>query len=311
MDLSRILRLPWPPQFFIPGCYCCGAPPLGRVSHTASSINDCMHSLGGTSDAAGWIDNNSKYDPSGDTWSADTVLPVPWRHMASCAISGNIYVFAGEEDLPGAGSDAVANTTEFDGSTWTAKTDCPSPARSQSVAVALSGLGYLLAGVNDSGSRTRITDEYDPGGDSWTTKTQMPTPTRSDAAAFVLSSDGYIAGGDVSLNDLDKYSPDTWTSMTSAPAPTRGGGPVGNQLGSLGYISCGRSNVPANLRDHDEYSPDAWTGKTDAPTPARLNLAGSSVMSVAYICGGFDGTNRLADTDSYVSDAWTSRADMT
>ncbi len=315
--LDRIFGgLPWPPQFFIPGCFCCGAVTVPRRFHTCSVINSCMHAVGGSDNAVDGITDNSKYEPVGDTWSVDTPLSVGRGSMASCAISNNMYIFCGVE-----GSSYKRTTEKFDGSVWTSRTDSPTPGRGGAISVSLSYMGHVFAGSHVVGfflTRLRINDQYNPSSDSWITKTQLPAPARNSCAAFVLSPSAYVVGGDAGLNDNDQLTGDTWVSKTNCPAPARGSSPVGNALAATGtgtssnagYISCGRSSVPLPLRDHDEYVVDAWAGRTDCPTPGRFSLAGASVLNTAYICGGSDGVTGIADTDSYVPDTWTSRSDM-
>jgi hypothetical protein len=318
--LDRIFGgLPWPPQFFIPGCFCCdAATPLPRLGHVCATINNCMHAVSGVSDATNWMSENSKYNPGTASWSTDVPLAVGCRSAAMCSVSNSLYLFTGEQDQPG--SDFVARTEKFDGSAWTTKTDAPAPLRARSSASSVSYLAYMFGGINTLANNIGDNDEYNPVADSWVSRTNLPLPNRSYAATFVVSGAIYLAGGDTNLNDVDQYIPDTWTSKTSVAAPTRGGQAVGNQLtasgtgtmSNAGYITCGRSNVPLPLQDHDEYiaASDSWTGKTDCPLPARFNVAGSSVLGDAYICGGSDGISKLADTDSYQPDTWTSRADM-
>jgi hypothetical protein len=303
---------------FIPGCYCCdAATPVARVGHTCSTINSCMYAIGGTTDAEQWTAKNSKYEPTGDTWTVDTAMPTARRGMTSCPVSNKIYVFAGEEDL--VGSDLIAKTTEFDGSVWTEKTVVPTPLRSTPRAASLGYRAYLIGGQNGVGTQLQDTDEYVPSSDSWSSKTNVPTSGRSSMAIFTLGPAIYIAAGNSSSARIDEYIPDTWTNRTNVPAPLRRDGPVGNSIvgsgtgtvSNAGYVSCGRDVANVPLQDHEEYIVDTWTARTDCPTPGRFNLSGSSVLGTAYICGGvMTGLVRIADTDGYIPDSWSSKSDM-
>lgn len=317
---------------YSPGRGACGGGHVGSKGYLCGGDST-------SSDLDGWLQDNEEYNPSEDSWSAKTDMPSParkWHAIASIDVSTysgtgaaeRVYIFGGVYDS-GEGDAFMLDTEEYDGSSWTSKTNMPSPARGYLAGSNISEKAYVYGGEADSGLLLD-TDEYSST-DSWANKTNMPSPARNRLAASTISSKGYVYGGEIPsgetgspLQDTDEYDPVAgelnWTSKTDMPLPARRNH-AAVTISSKGYVFGGYDNTSSYITDTDEYDPAAgesnWT-TMDSMSIATDLLAASAIDSKGYTYGGryYDGESDvpMRDTNEFDPAAgesnWTSDTDM-
>lgn len=140
--------------------------------------------------------------------------------------------------------------------------DFPGVARSQAVAFAAGGKGYVGTGY-DGLNRLRDFWQYDPAADRWTRKADFGGSARYGAAAFALNDKGYVATGyDGNYKkDLWQYDPqtDAWAAKPSFGGDKRLGG-VAFMVGNRAYVLGGNDNgaYPDDLWSYDPGT-EQWT----------------------------------------------------
>jgi N-acetylneuraminic acid mutarotase len=316
-------------------------PSPARAAGDAGQVSSKGYLCGGddtTSDLDGWLQDTDEYDSSEDSWAAKTNMPSPARKWNSLAtidiatytgteVTEKVYIFGGIYDSEG--DTFMKDTEEYDGSSWTSKTDMPSPARGYLAGSNISDKAYIYGGETSGDTFLQDTEEYDP--DSWTSKDNMPSPARNRLSASTISDKGYVYGGSIldgenesPLQDTDEYDPaageSTWTSKDNMPSPARRNH-TAITISSKGYVFGGYDSGSSYVSDVDEYDPAAgesnWT-TMDALSSARDLLAASVIGSYGYVYGGrkYDGEFDvpIKDTDKFDPEAgesnWTSDTDM-
>lgn len=135
-----------------------------------------------------------QYDPVTNTWTQTQDLPgSPRSQAASFTIGSDGYV------IGGACSGCVGYSKEvwkFDtsSSAWTRMTDTPT-GQYGGTGFAIDGKGYLIAGLDNSGSYGYNVLMYDPVTNTWQTVATVPGDSRMSAVAFVVGSKAYFGTG--------------------------------------------------------------------------------------------------------------------
>ena len=209
------------------------------------------------------------------------------NHAVSFVIGDTAYIGTGDKG---------STTTDFwkyvpATKTWTQIADLPGPRRSQAVAFAINGKGYVGTG---RGEGVHLDDfyRYDPTTNAWDTVASFGGGVRRNAVVFVVGEKAYVGTGNTSddfkdvTDDLWEYNAttDIWTqksSITNARSEA-----IAFSIGDKGYIGCGSSVTGAYVQNMYEYSPDTDTFRKVLAFPnayARYNGVAFVLEDTAYI----------------------------
>lgn len=256
-------------------------------------------------------------------WVSRADIPSPPRRSHGGGSTGTSSYLVGGINDPVSASNLVDNDEYqpvFNSTgNFVAKTDAPSPARRSPVNIGLLGKMYAIGGVDDTSSRMRDNDEFNPTDNTWTAKADIPTPARNTSAGENLNDLIYIFTGDDSggiIGDTDQYdvSSDIWTSRTDVNSNRSNASSFHlNEDGiDIGYVLAGFS--VSDQEEVQRYAPnsDTWTNVTSTPVIHGRGAHPFTIKNVGYIAGGRDGGTIKGDTSEYDfgTDLWVGRADL-
>jgi len=206
--------------------------PEARHHITLAPLDGKMYAIGGfIVDVNTWsvMSDVFEYNPSTDTWTSRTSIPLPSGEHVAAVVDGRIYIIGGrDENLVDTGNCQRYNPST---DTWTQRTSMPTPRNSSAVAV-INSLIYVIGGrITNGGTITNldIVEAYSPVIDRWYTLTDMPEARGGLAAAalngyiYVFGGESFSGGGGVYRNVLE-YDPatDYWRIVNSMPTPRHG-----------------------------------------------------------------------------------------
>ncbi|UCF44766.1 MAG: hypothetical protein JSW44_03035 [Candidatus Bathyarchaeota archaeon] len=188
--------------------------PTPRADLCASVVNDKIYLIGGKEywgDGPLYheLDVNEVYDPTSNSWTTESRMPIPVFGYASTVVDGKIYVFGGSRqlleefnNLTSVGSNQVYDAIN---GTWSSRTGLPA-AGSYSAAEATIGLTapkriYVVGGF-DQVSYSNVVYAYDSESDVWSTGASMLT-ARGYLGLAVVDEVLYAIGGFDGENWLD------------------------------------------------------------------------------------------------------------
>jgi N-acetylneuraminic acid mutarotase len=162
------------------------------------------------------LDVNEVYDPSSDSWTTETPIPVPAFGYASAVVDGKIYVFGGARQLLEGykNLESVSSTQVYDpaNQTWSTGANLPD-SESYAAAEATRGLTapkrvYIVGGFNQD-SYGNVVHVYDAESNVWSSGASMLT-ARSYLGLAVVDDVLYSIGGfdgEHWLNVNERYMP--------------------------------------------------------------------------------------------------------
>ena len=254
----------------------------------ASGANGHIYAAGGFNNAglssAGFTNILEEYDPTSETWTTQSPVPVERNDMgfAFNPTNGKFYFGGGYNE------GLHDEFYEYDpiNDAWIQKASMPTASAGLRFAAA-NGKIYAIGGGFLNGSYVSNVEEYNPTNDTWTVKSPIPHPSGGMGLVTAPNEKIYaIGGGDGSF--VDEYNPvtDTWTAKTSLSTPR---GDMGASLGSNGNIyAVGGAANTGYTNAVEEYNPttDTWTPRTGLPMPiyaVGLALGGDGNI---YAIGG-------------------------
>ncbi len=203
----------------------------------------------------------------------------------------------------------TCNGVAFNTSTWAAKNDMPSPARSGMGYSKINNKGYSYGGYDGTNS-LQDCDEYTLNS-SWASKTNLLATRRYLTAVTVLNK-GYIYGGAnyavTPIKTCDEYNPDTWTAKADMYNPARYD-LAGFSVLDKAYAISGYTGTDLYGSKYvDMYTPgtNVWTYKVETKDPSRQGCCGVEVNNKGYIMGGKRYTTVNSDIDEYdpIANTW-------
>jgi uncharacterized delta-60 repeat protein len=200
-----------------------------------------------------------------------------------------------------------------EGGVWRLRTEFGGIARTDAVAFAVTGKGYIGTGWA-GGAQTGTFMSYDPSTDSWTATDSYDGGVRSEAVAFVVNDKAYVGTGEWldPEKDVWEYDPssNTWAAKTDFGGTARTGA-VGFAVGSKGFIGLGKDES-AYRNDLWRFDPVAntWTEVASFPGAARRNAVVFVIGDYAFVGTGRGASGLLKDFYKYdaVTNAWTTIA---
>jgi len=258
-----------------------------------AELNGKIYVIGGYPSTRVTVATVQVYDPSTNSWSRTTPLPVPLNHLMPVVARGKLYVIGGQRDA----NVAYVNTVyEYDPETalWAEKAPMPT-ARSAGAAVTIDAKIYVAGGRPPRGADFAV---YDPTADRWETLPNLPTQ-RNHLIAVAVNGKIYVVGGryeggfqSPQTDALEMFDPVTgqWASRAVMLKP-RGGinGVVANGcIHVFGGEGAGSTEPNGVYPDHDLYNPvmDQWTRVGRMPIPVHGVTGLAFINGVIHLPGG-------------------------
>ncbi|HRH65471.1 MAG TPA: hypothetical protein PLU53_04175 [Bacteroidia bacterium] len=159
------------------------------------------------------------YNAATDLWSRIADFPISRANAIGFTLNGNLFVGLGN-DL----SNTYNDLWSYDSlsNSWSQAANFPGGPRRASSAFSISGMGYLIGGLDQTANPLTECWQYDPISNIWTQKNNFPGGGRFSAVAFSIGSNGYFGLGNGSLGvltDFWEYNSlsDLWTPKSSFP----------------------------------------------------------------------------------------------
>jgi N-acetylneuraminic acid mutarotase len=160
------------------------------------------------------------YDPSTDTWTSKSDMPVARGFHSACVVKDLIYIIGGSIFYP---FKPELTLLAYDPAkdTWTERGEIPVGIYTGSFAGVVNEKIYILGGDG----RDKRVDEYNPETNTWIRMKDMPIFT-TDQATCVLDGKIYVLGGEdgpppkyPGKNSVYCYDPgsDSWIKVTEMP----------------------------------------------------------------------------------------------
>lgn len=195
--------------------------PTARAASVSADVNGIIYVIGGSTiiNNSGYAyATNEAYDPSTDSWTTKTKMPVAIHGASAVVVNGKIYVIGGATISNGAyyRSNKVYMYDPLTDS-WTQKTNMPT-ARDLLSTVVVDGKIYAIGGHTDSSILSTV-EMYNPETDTWVSKTSIKIP-RFGLQSIEMDGIIYVLGGCTNstfnaINSIEMYDIETNTWRTS------------------------------------------------------------------------------------------------
>jgi N-acetylneuraminic acid mutarotase len=245
--------------------------------------------MGGMPNAYNSSDALEAYDPSTNTWSTKSPMPVARNSFAAVTgQDGKVYAIGGFTNTLTNRVDVYDPATD----TWSSGHAMPT-ARDFCGAAVIDGKIYVIGGGR-SVSNGRLVQMYDPSTNTWTTKSPMPT---SRYAMGVAVADGkiYVIGGGLvwtstATNIVEVYDPqtDTWSTKSPMPGPRYRLAAVTGPDGKI-YAIGGSDGGGHLVNKVEAYDPktDTWSSAPYLPSQRWDLAAAAGQNGTIYAIGGY------------------------
>ena len=277
------------------GAWSSSSPTLNEFSYGSCSLQAAQ--TAGIFGAGGSNPKNKSesYDGTGYTSEANLTNA---RGNSECGGGGGTATTAlCMHGTPGGGP-IIANTEEYNGTTWSEIADL-----NQS-RVQVSGAGTNTAAICFSGSNgpgdTSYNNSEEWNGTSWTEGNNLSSARRNSSGNGVQTSAISIGGvqppGTV-LNSVEEYDGTSWTAGTNYPSNIRGVGIIAST--STDAIGFGGNNPPSAIPavGAKQYDGTSWTAVADLATTKQNPMAGGTTS--AGLAVGGPGGSAISTTEEW------------
>ena len=235
------------------------------------------------------------------TWSSGGTLGTARAQGGSSGSTQNDALFAG-----GITSSQVANTEEYNGSSWTAGGDLTTARfRLAGANLAPQTAGLVFGGRAPSppgGSDRNETEEYN--GSSWSEQNNLSTARRALAGAGIQTSAIAVGGEGPLTTSTEEYNGSSWTGGGAYPTATMGMGSFG-ATGTAAIAVGGADAAAGGLTRGAIYDGSAWTAISAIPV-GRSYMAGFGTTTSGMIAGGMSAPGAaISNATSYDGTNWT------
>jgi hypothetical protein len=281
------------------------APPAASAAVSSAAVSSGHVSSGPVSSAA---DSSAllKWDRL-----APTSAPSARLHAAIALdpANGTTLLFGGRS-----GSQVLADTWTWDGSTWTAQNPATSPPALESASMVYDNIGHrivLFGGIGSDGNATSATWAWN--GTTWAALAPATVPPPRYAAS--MASDavtgtgvlfGGISGGS-SLGDTWSWDGNNWVPNTPATSPpARSGAAMTFDAARRAVVLFGGAAGSDNRSDTWTWDGADWSQQHPASSPPGRNdaaLAFDPVTQTAILFGGSSGNGDASGTTA-LGDTW-------
>lgn len=193
----------------------------------------------------------------------------------------------------------------FDGAseTWSTMASLP-PGTERQYAAAFShnSVGYIMGGINCSGTKLNDFWQYSPTTNSWTALPNFPGTGRYGTSNFIIKNKAYIIGGTLAngllTNEVWEYNftAAAWTQKNNLPLNAMHRGSA-FAIDTTGYICYGIDNN--NAFNHYVYVynhlHDSWRRVWNLILPSRFYVGTAVCNKQACLYGGVDSLNTITN----------------
>lgn len=162
--------------------------------------------------------------------------------------------------------------------------------------------GYLIGGVDCSGTYQNDFWTYDPVTDSWTELNVLPSGGRAGMVQFVLNDTMYCVGGKNAtgiLNEVWAYDfvSQTWIQKNNLPSDGIWRG-IAFTFQNKGYVGLGRNNLNNQTGINSEIlkydsNLDSWSVVPNLNWGTRSYIGHAQTDSLLFLFGGLSETNQI------------------
>ncbi len=260
----------------------------GRYGGAAADLNGKLYVVGGwrtdpTTKQPVATSSVEIYDPTSQTWSAGTPMPIASADSAAGAIDGKLYVLTastGDGSLHG-----LFYVYDPAADSWTQLPDAP--AVHADPAAGVIGQVFYVAGGFDASGATSELDAYDTTAGTWSTLAPMPTARWGAAAATPNGQLGVVGGfttANTPANVVEVYSPsnNTWKLPEDGnqTLPAALGDLTGAVVGNVVYLAGGSdgSGPVATV-----YTLDTGGGNNQNNNPGGMTFQATEGSSIGPV----------------------------
>lgn len=216
---------------------------------------------------------NTMYDPTTDTWTNKTPMPMAYANLEAVTVNGMIYVMGGTTAITGQmniyGINELYNPAT---DSWQSLTSMPIPVYNFGM-IAVGNQVYVLGGETNEPTRyCNQTQIYNIETNSWSYGVPMPITTSGGTAAVVTdgsSSTVYYIGNELVMKYYQSLNTSDWTYTT---------------------------NSPTQIFDFQSKN---WTVGAPSPTTRISGTSLAVVNNTIYAIGGFDGVSQTSANEQY------------
>jgi hypothetical protein len=266
-----------------------------------------MVMFGGRTPEGQALNDTWLYGSSG--WTAAQVSSPPGRYyhrMAYDSARGRVVMFGGQS------SGQLADTWEWDGTTWQARTPALAPPARR-----LFGMAYdearavtLIFGGRNAGIARNDTWQWD--GTAWTQRASTNAPSARENTSMVFDAARQrcvlYGDGDSLANDLWEWDGSDWSEVsTGTPTLRRGAAMAFDPVRGRGLMFGGSPVTQGGSADTWEWNRGAWRriATTTAPSPrSRAAMAYSAADRGMVLFGGEMSLQPLNDTWLWSGTGW-------
>jgi N-acetylneuraminic acid mutarotase len=233
------------------------------------------------------------YNPSTNTWSIGTALPIANSAGSAAVVKGVLYVFGGSPDGTNVTNAVWAYNPTI--KTWTAKANMPT-ARSGTAAVVENNIIYVIGGAVALDDIVATVESYNPVTNTWTEEAPMLGNKAFPAAGrlgtilkgfTIVAADGF-AQSNVLTGNNEGYdaATNTWRTLAADPTPRVATcfGSIGQKFYDVGGYLGNPFEDAARVNRSYTLSTNKWT--PHAPIPQGIMLTGSAVYKGKLYCFG-------------------------
>ena len=250
------------------------------------------------------------YDPTTNTWSQTTPLPVATGHITANVFvrNGHIVVTAGR----GQNGVMLANVLDYDPSTatWTQLPSLPS-GRQSPVSGLVGNQIVVTCGFNGPLHNQTWVSETSVTKGTWQSGPSLPIAT-GEVSVGVINNVMYLVGQDTSATMAYNLGTGTWRSDL-APRPYLGDHHAAEVINNKFYLFGGLDGNGASAGKVQIYDPATNSWSVGAPAPyAGGSMATALIGGKVYVAGGIVGSSTVSTAAVYdaATDTWSAIPSM-
>ena len=186
------------------------------------------------------VGTNEEYDPSTNTWSFKTQMPIPRADFATAVFQNKIYCIGGVTD---SATVSVNEVYDPENDNWVTKASMPASEEGLQADV-LNGKIYVMGGSSNY--------VYNPTTDNWTTMPPLPNILSGLLSSCVLDNEIYV----VSSQSTQIFNPEnnSWTIGSQPPA----------SMAQPIAVATSGIEAPARIYVFDESSLEVYDPQTNS-----------------------------------------------
>jgi len=199
----------------------------------------------------------------------------------------------------------VANTEEYNGSSWTSGNNTTDTLSNRGAAGTQTA--GLLFGGNPSPAVVTDTEEYD--GTNWTAGGALNNArgygvSGAGTQTAALAAGGYNPSGATFVTVTEYYNGTAWTAQPNANPNNYAGASGGTQAAAWLVGASAVSPGPANTEAYN-WNGTSWTASGNYGTSSVVNMFGGGTQTAGWMCGGDADPGLKTFTNHYDGTNWS------